>query len=162
MQAPAASVVRSHVCPADPAILRRCPPTTLAQVFGLGWANYWKVGWNRFDLLLVLCSVADMLVTLIGNANISGLKIQKVMRLLRLARVVKLMRGMKVRACWCLKGLHVCCCATPGIASFSTPDMPSTRLILPAVCAASEGTPLNIAVWLPCLAHRACARCLAR
>ena len=63
---------------------------------GLGWANYWKVGWNRFDLLLVACSVADMLVSLIGGAELGALKIQKVMRLMRLARVVKLMRGMKV------------------------------------------------------------------
>ena len=65
---------------------------------GLGWANYWKVGWNRFDLLLVASSLADMLVSLIGGADVRALKIQKVMRLLRLARVVKLVRGMTVRA----------------------------------------------------------------
>ncbi|KAI8464917.1 MAG: Ion transport protein-domain-containing protein [Monoraphidium minutum] len=67
----------------------------IIKVVGLGWANYWKVGWNRFDLLLVASSLADMLVSLIGGANVSALKIQKVMRLLRLARVVKLVRGMK-------------------------------------------------------------------
>jgi hypothetical protein len=45
---------------------------------GLGWANYWKSGWNRFDLALVLSSLADMVVTLAGSAELNALKIQKV------------------------------------------------------------------------------------
>jgi hypothetical protein len=75
-------------------------PSTLPrhQITGLGWVNYWKIGWNRFDLLLVASSLADLLVSLIGGAEVSALKIQKVMRLLRLARVVKLVRGAKVGA----------------------------------------------------------------
>jgi hypothetical protein len=67
------------------------------QVTGLGWPNYWKSGWNRFDFLLVASSIADMLVSLVAGAEVRALKIQKVMRLMRLARVVKLLRGMKVR-----------------------------------------------------------------
>lgn len=65
------------------------------KVVGLGPAGYWRSGWNRFDLLLVLSSVADMLVSLVGGAQVGALKIQKVMRLMRLARVVKLVRGAK-------------------------------------------------------------------
>ena len=67
------------------------------KLTGLGWEKYWKSGWNRFDLLLVASGVADMLVALIGGAQVGALKIQKVMRLMRLARVVKLVRGAKVR-----------------------------------------------------------------
>ncbi len=35
------------------------------------------------------------MVSLIGHADLGGLKIQKVLRLLRLARVIKLVRGAK-------------------------------------------------------------------
>ena len=98
--APGASATGHQSRPAQGPCLPRQMPTDPAlslQVIGLGWTNYWKMGWNRFDLLLVASSLADMLVSLIGGADVGALKIQKVMRLLRLARVVKLVRSMKVR-----------------------------------------------------------------
>lgn len=58
--------------------------------------NYWKSGWNRFDLVLVLSGAADMMVSIIGSSHVGALKIQKVMRLMRLARVIKLVRSAKV------------------------------------------------------------------
>jgi len=83
-------------------------PLQTPQITGLGWINYWKSGWNRFDLLLVASSLADMLVSLVGAAEVGALKIQKVMRLLRLARVIKLVRGAKVQPALragCLEGV---------------------------------------------------------
>eukprot|EP00775_Hariotina_reticulata_P006841 gene6841-7059_t len=67
----------------------------LLKLGGLGWANYWKVSWNKFDFLLLLSSVVDMAVALGMGSHASFLQVQKIMRLLRLARVVKLMRSMK-------------------------------------------------------------------
>ncbi|WIA28050.1 hypothetical protein OEZ86_010635 [Tetradesmus obliquus] len=67
----------------------------LIKLGGLGWEGYWKNSWNKFDLLLLVSSLADMIVALVMGSHASFLKVQKIMRLLRLARVVKLMRSMK-------------------------------------------------------------------
>lgn len=42
-----------------------------------------------------LCSVLDVILTLILGGSVKALKVQKIMRLMRLARVVKLIRGLK-------------------------------------------------------------------
>lgn len=34
------------------------------QVIGLGWPNYWKVMWNKFDCCLLVTGVVDMALTL--------------------------------------------------------------------------------------------------
>jgi hypothetical protein len=34
------------------------------KVVGLGWRNYWKNPWNKFDLLLLITGLTDMFVTL--------------------------------------------------------------------------------------------------
>ncbi|WIA07983.1 hypothetical protein OEZ85_007455 [Tetradesmus obliquus] len=67
----------------------------LIKLGGLGWEGYWKNSWNKFDLLLLVSSLVDMIVALVMGSHASFLKVQKIMRLLRLARVVKLMRSMK-------------------------------------------------------------------
>jgi hypothetical protein len=36
----------------------------LLQLGGLGWEGYWKNNWNKFDLLLLVSSVVDMIVAL--------------------------------------------------------------------------------------------------
>jgi hypothetical protein len=91
---------RAH--PADALILVPpvCPvaPPTPCQVVGLGWPNYWKSGWNRFDLALVLSSLADMVVTLAGNAELNALKIQK----------VSVGRGLLLATTCLSAGLHGC------------------------------------------------------
>lgn len=75
------------------------------KIAGLGWRNYWKNPWNKFDALLLVTGLLDMFVSLfMGDGVANFLKVQKVMRLLRLARVVKLMRGMKVSNCSLLAG----------------------------------------------------------
>eukprot|EP00882_Tetradesmus_deserticola_P020321 GHRQ01021939.1.p2 GENE.GHRQ01021939.1~~GHRQ01021939.1.p2 ORF type:complete len:274 (+),score=131.28 GHRQ01021939.1:201-1022(+) len=68
----------------------------LIKLGGLGWEGYWKNNWNKFDLVLLISSLVDMIVALAMGSHANFLKVQKIMRLLRLARVVKLMRSMKV------------------------------------------------------------------
>lgn len=34
------------------------------QVIGLGWTNYWKVMWNKFDCCLLVTGIVDMALTL--------------------------------------------------------------------------------------------------
>lgn len=36
----------------------------LLQVVGLGWPNYWKVMWNKFDCILLVTGIVDMALTL--------------------------------------------------------------------------------------------------
>jgi hypothetical protein len=36
----------------------------LLQLGGLGWEGYWKNSWNKFDLLLLISSVVDMIVAI--------------------------------------------------------------------------------------------------
>lgn len=44
------------------------------QVIGLGWPNYWKVMWNKFDCCLLVTGVVDMALTLaIGEQPHAGL-----------------------------------------------------------------------------------------
>eukprot|EP00878_Enallax_costatus_P046677 GHUV01056932.1.p1 GENE.GHUV01056932.1~~GHUV01056932.1.p1 ORF type:complete len:116 (+),score=31.55 GHUV01056932.1:415-762(+) len=41
----------------------------MLKVGGLGWTNYWKNNWNKFDFVLVLSSVVDMAIALaLGKA----------------------------------------------------------------------------------------------
>jgi hypothetical protein len=37
----------------------------LLQLGGLGWEGYWKNSWNKFDLLLLVSSIVDMIVALV-------------------------------------------------------------------------------------------------
>jgi hypothetical protein len=34
------------------------------QVIGLGWKNYWKVMWNKFDCILLVTGIVDMVLTI--------------------------------------------------------------------------------------------------
>lgn len=42
-----------------------CFVPCLLQLGGLGWEGYWKNSWNKFDLLLLVSSLADMIVALV-------------------------------------------------------------------------------------------------
>lgn len=37
----------------------------MVQALGLGWQNYWKNMWNKFDFLLLITGLVDMFVTLL-------------------------------------------------------------------------------------------------
>jgi hypothetical protein len=50
----------------------------LLQLGGLGWEGYWKNGWNKFDLLLLVSSVMDMIVALaMGEQNACKQRLQR-------------------------------------------------------------------------------------
>jgi hypothetical protein len=43
------------------------------QVVGLGWRNYWKNMWNKFDCILLVTGLVDMAVTLaVGESRDQG------------------------------------------------------------------------------------------
>lgn len=47
----------------------------MLQLGGLGWEGYWKNGWNKFDFLLLITSIVDMMVALImGEQEGCGLR----------------------------------------------------------------------------------------
>lgn len=33
------------------------------KVTGLGWHNYWRNGWNKFDFFLIVMAIVDIIVT---------------------------------------------------------------------------------------------------
>lgn len=40
-----------------------------SQVVGLGWPNYWKQPWNKFDFVLCCSGLVDMIMTLSGGTG---------------------------------------------------------------------------------------------
>lgn len=50
------------------AFTHHAPP----QVVGLGWPNYWKVTWNKFDCVLLVTGLVDMFLTLLVGECVVG------------------------------------------------------------------------------------------
>lgn len=60
---------------------------------------YLKDGWNRIDFFLVVCSLADLIISLIAENNtrvLSILKILRIMRTLRPLRAINNAPGLKL------------------------------------------------------------------
>jgi hypothetical protein len=49
-----------------------CAVCWLLQLGGLGWEGYWKNSWNKFDLLLLISSVVDMIVALAMGGKVAA------------------------------------------------------------------------------------------
>lgn len=45
------------------------------QVVGRGWFNYWKNPWNKFDCVLCVMSLVDMIVALSATQGVAGLSV---------------------------------------------------------------------------------------
>jgi hypothetical protein len=70
------------------------------KVVGLTWRVYWKNGWNKFDLFVVIASLFDLIVSFLESQFLKVLRVfrvQKLLRLLRISRMIKLVKGLKVR-----------------------------------------------------------------
>ena len=59
----------------------------MLKMVGFGLKQYFSVGWNRFDFILVVLSLSSMAVP---GGNIATL-----FRVFRVARVIRLLRGFK-------------------------------------------------------------------
>jgi len=68
------------------------------KVVGLTWRVYWKNGWNKFDLFVVIASLFDLIVSFLESQFLKVLRVfrvQKLLRLLRISRMIKLVKGLK-------------------------------------------------------------------
>ena len=70
----------------------------ITKVIAVGFKNYWRDGWNKFDAFVVTSSLIDILVSILGN-SLSFLRIGpqliRVIRVLRVTRLFKLIRKLK-------------------------------------------------------------------
>lgn len=55
----------------------------------LGWKNYWKSGWNKFDFVIVLVSAPMLLSPILNTADFAVVLILRVGRLFRFFRIAK-------------------------------------------------------------------------
>jgi hypothetical protein len=66
------------------------------KLAGFGWEQYWVDPWNKFDLVVVLGSWLDVIVTLLEIQFVSA----ALFRIIRIARVIgrlgRLFRGLKI------------------------------------------------------------------
>ena len=60
------------------------------KIYSLGWRQYWSLGWNRFDFLVVLLCVPTLAKPLVGN--VMGLSLGPILRTGRLFRLFRLLR----------------------------------------------------------------------
>ena len=69
------------------------------KLIGLGFAGYWFSGWNQFDFFVVLMSLLDLVMDIMGASFMKALKvgpqIARVFRVLRVTRVLKLVRSFQ-------------------------------------------------------------------
>jgi len=59
------------------------------RIVGIGWENYWKDGWNAFDLIVAVGSLVSILVATNTTFQIRGTSILRLFRVLRLLRLMK-------------------------------------------------------------------------
>jgi len=65
----------------------------LLKVFGLGVRQYWFNNWNKFDAVIVVLSIVDIVVSATGRTTI-GINFT-LLRVFRVARIVKLVKKDK-------------------------------------------------------------------
>ena len=70
----------------------------ILKITGIGLLNYWADGWNKFDSFVIVSSLIDIAVSLVGT-SLSFLRIGpqliRVVRVLRVTRLFKLVRKLK-------------------------------------------------------------------
>ena len=71
----------------------------ILKIFGLGF-HYFKSSWNIFDFSIVITSIFDLMLSLIGASFIpflrSGAQIIRVVRVLRVSRLFKILKSKKL------------------------------------------------------------------
>jgi hypothetical protein len=72
---------------------------SLLKFIALGVKGFCVSGWNRFDLFVVLSSIVDILMNVIGSSTISFLRVgpqlARIVRVLRVTRLLKLVKSMR-------------------------------------------------------------------
>ena len=76
----------------------------IVRLAGLGFADFWRDGWHRFDTVLVAVSFPDLVLTLMltthiltvsDNSGSASFLYLRILRILRMARVLRMMRMMR-------------------------------------------------------------------
>ena len=68
-------------------------------IFAIGINGYFYYGWNRFDFVVVIISIIDFILTIIGNKLLHFAKIvpqlARIFRIFRVIRIFKLVKQLK-------------------------------------------------------------------
>ncbi|KAK3243379.1 hypothetical protein CYMTET_46962, partial [Cymbomonas tetramitiformis] len=62
------------------------------KMFGLGFSQYFKVGWNKFDFALVMLSAADWLM----SSSLNAVKSLRMVRIVKMMRLSPSLNGLKM------------------------------------------------------------------
>jgi len=68
----------------------------IANGFYIGKEAYFKSGWNKIDLFLVIISLIDVIITLVAKNSSQILRILRILRTLRPLRVISRDPGLKL------------------------------------------------------------------
>merc|ERR1719204_328122 len=63
------------------------------KISGLGWTQYWRSNWNKFDLFIVVVGVVS-LFEVTGNASLFVLSLFRIGRVLRLINKAKTLKTL--------------------------------------------------------------------
>lgn len=70
------------------------------SIFAIGWKGYWIVAWNKFDFVVVMMSLVDLLMSFAVKSMSSsfvriGPQLIRIVRVLRVTRLLKLTRNLE-------------------------------------------------------------------
>ena len=68
----------------------------IANGFCIGKEAYFKSGWNKIDLFLVIISLIDVIITLVAKNSSQILRILRILRTLRPLRIINRYPGLKL------------------------------------------------------------------
>jgi hypothetical protein len=68
----------------------------IADGFCIGKEAYFKSGWNKIDLFLVIISLIDVIITLVAKNSSQILRLLRILRTLRPLRIINRNPGLKL------------------------------------------------------------------
>ena len=71
-----------------------------SKIYSFGPVGYFHSGWNQFDFFVVMCSLLDIALELLGsndNAKFlrAGPQLARVLRVLRVSRLFRLVKSLE-------------------------------------------------------------------
>jgi hypothetical protein len=88
----------------------------IANGFYIGKEAYFKSGWNKIDLFLVIISSIDVIITLVAKNSSQILRLLRILRTLRPLRIINRNPGLKLVVTTLLSSLQpignimiICC-----------------------------------------------------
>ena len=67
----------------------------IAKIIGLGFKQYWTDQWNKFDFVIVIFSVGDVVLGFANSALPINMSLFRIMRVARMAKLLKTDKGLR-------------------------------------------------------------------